>query len=455
MTLYVFIHYIVLPVSLAESMETESSYSTNSTTYYTSLTSTSGSSPTHSSSSISMAASTMAMETGAPISTMEMDIGGIGNAVMLLPTNPPSSGNGVVSSSRAPRSPQVATPTVISSIGKGEAGLIVGENVKKEMTTQQLSIAVDDKDRKITELEEQLARIRKDKSHAGDAERIKELEDLLRKKVDEITTQMEETAKLREALTSRADAPVYKMTSKPHGLAVIFVNAKFDANPQAPNLFLNDRAGAQMDEQHFTSIFKFLGYTIVVYRNQKSAEMHAKMEELSKLDHSKYDSLVICVSSHGNQRAIYGSDSVEVKRDEFCDSIKSCPSLKGKPKLFFIQACRLPVVDADSNRDGKEGEATPMTTPLHPDADMLIANAATPDNAAYISSFHGSWFVASLQRKLTDAELIHSRTLSQLLVEVNGEVCQQQGRTRNEDETVNQCVEVITRLRKGVTFFQK
>lgn len=339
--------------------------------------------------------------------------------------------------------------------GRANAVLFIGGKVNKEVTTAELSIAVEERGEKLTKLQKKVEDIEQKKSHTGDAEQIKKLEELLSQKVKEVETQMEETRKLREALDSRADAPVYTMTSKPHGLAIIFVNGKFDRNPHAPNIVLNDRAGAQKDEEHFVSMFEFLGYTAVVYRNLSSAEMYVKMEELNKMDHSKYDSLVVCVSSHGNQRAIYGSDSVEVKRDEFCNSIKSSPSLKGKPKLFFIQACRLPVVDADGHGDGKEEQCTPVATPLHPDADMLIANASTPDNAAYISSCYGSWFVTSLKKKLTDPALIYSRNLSQILQEVNNEVCQQLGRTRNKDETVVQCVEVTTRLRKGVIFFQK
>ena len=338
--------------------------------------------------------------------------------------------------------------------GRGGAVLFIGGKVNKEATTEQLSIAVEERGEKLTKLQKRVEDIKEEKSRAGDAE-IRQLEDLLSQKVREVETQREETRKLREALECRADAPVYEMTRKPHGLAIIFVNSKFDQNPQAPKLFLKERAGAEKDEEHFVSMFKFLGYSTLVHRNQSSAEMFAKMEELNQMDHSNYDSLVVCISSHGNQRAIYGSDSVEVIRDEFCNSIKSCPSLKGKPKLFFIQACRLPVVNADSNKDGEEGEATPMTTAVHPDADMLIANASTPDNAAYISPYQGSWFAASLKRKLTNPALVYSRTLSQLLQEVNREVCKQIGLMKNEDETVNQCVEVTTRLRKGVTFFQK
>lgn len=336
--------------------------------------------------------------------------------------------------------------------GKG-ACLLLPTGQVKDMPTQQLSLVIDEEDKKITELKKVVLAVEEEKSHTSDATRVQELETLLNEKVKEVQSQMEETKALREALMSRTDAPIYRMTSRPHGLAVIFVNGKFDRNDHDTKVLLNNRAGAVKDEELFQSTFKFLGYTPVVHRNLSGAEMFEKMAELNNVDHSEYDSLVVCVSSHGNQRSIYGSDSVEVNRDEFCNSIKSCPSLTGKPKLFFIQACRLPVVMADSP-PGDQGATLCVATPLHPDADMLIANASTTDSAAYISPQYGSWFAKSLHRKLTDSKLVYSRVLSQILQEVNLEVCEQLGTTRDTQEPAIQCVEVTTRLRKGVHFFQ-
>ena len=342
------------------------------------------------------------------------------------------------------------TPSLETDTG-GKAGcLVLGRG--KKMTTQQLSVAVEENDEKIVNLTKVVTDIKEKKSHTSDASRVRELEDLLREKVSEVQSQMRETRKLREILATREDAPIYPMKSKPHGLAVIFVNGKFDQNMKTPNVALKDRAGAKCDEEHFKLTFEFLGYDPRIYRNLSSMDMFSIMKEVSEIDHSNYDSLVVCVSSHGNQRSIYGSDGVEVNRDEFFNSIKTCKSLREKPKMFFIQACRLPVVNADSPK-GQNDEAPPTVTPLHPDADMLIANASTPDNAAYISAHYGSWFVQALQKKLTDPVLSHDRTLHQTLLEVNLDVCQQMGITQDE-EHVTQCIEVTTRLRKEVRFFQ-
>ena len=44
--------------------------------------------------------------------------------------------------------------------------------------------------------------------------------------------------------------------------------------------------------------------------------------------------------SHGNKGTIISSDSLQIDLNEFIYPLKKNKSLNGKPKLFFIQACR-------------------------------------------------------------------------------------------------------------------
>lgn len=56
------------------------------------------------------------------------------------------------------------------------------------------------------------------------------------------------------------------------------------------------------------------------------------------MDHSDADCLVIVVLTHGDKGLIYARDryySPDLLWKSF--SGKNCPSLSGKPKLFFIQ----------------------------------------------------------------------------------------------------------------------
>lgn len=71
------------------------------------------------------------------------------------------------------------------------------------------------------------------------------------------------------------------------------------------------------------------------------------LEEVSQRDHSDYDGLVVVFMSHGgihqntNTEFIWTFDE-KVNTTELWKNFHAanCPSLAGKPKMFFIQACR-------------------------------------------------------------------------------------------------------------------
>ena len=281
-------------------------------------------------------------------------------------------------------------------------------------------------------------------------ERGKE-EELLRalqEKTEEVKTLGDNVSKLQEVL-GNSDVPLYGMKQNPHGLALVFVNGRFASNTPL-NFTLKNRDGAVKDSDCFFQTFSHLGYTVRPYYDLSAAEMETKIIETSALDHSEFDSFVCCVSSHGNQEGIYGSDCVILNRKVFIDKMKSCVSLRGKPKMFFFQACRVPLVQADSDSPQHSSSNQPAT--LHPDSDILIANASTEGNAAYTSPQTGSWFANALKMKLTNPQLPYVRTLQQILEEVTDLVSKTDGQLPN-GERVNQCVEVTTRMRKGVKFF--
>lgn len=67
-----------------------------------------------------------------------------------------------------------------------------------------------------------------------------------------------------------------------------------------------------------------------------------KYESLNP-DHYNADMFILFVLSHGCQGNIYGTDVEKVSIEEditSCFSHENCPTLAGKPKIFFIQACQ-------------------------------------------------------------------------------------------------------------------
>ena len=61
-----------------------------------------------------------------------------------------------------------------------------------------------------------------------------------------------------------------------------------------------------------------------------------------KLCSEEDDAFVVFLMSHGCNGFIFGRDGDKLSIDSLVDMFDGthCPALRGKPKLFFIQACQ-------------------------------------------------------------------------------------------------------------------
>lgn len=148
---------------------------------------------------------------------------------------------------------------------------------------------------------------------------------------------------------------IYPNFTKPKGLGIIFNNRRF-------NGVMPERHGTDVDAANAKNLFTKLGYEIKV-KVDHSAEvrstteteniwgrelvgtwkdMRAAIARFALKDHSKYDSAVVVILTHGQHGQLYGSDGRLVGVDELTSSLdaRHCRKLIKKPKLFFIQACR-------------------------------------------------------------------------------------------------------------------
>lgn len=126
----------------------------------------------------------------------------------------------------------------------------------------------------------------------------------------------------------------YSMTSNPRGWCFIINNMNF--------FTLANRYGSERDAENLQSLFLLFGYKVWIVQDADAEEIREKFTELaSKTDHT--DSLVVCILSHGISGKVLGVDGEAVAVSEILDILSVGPSgtlLKGKPKLFLIQACR-------------------------------------------------------------------------------------------------------------------
>ncbi len=58
--------------------------------------------------------------------------------------------------------------------------------------------------------------------------------------------------------------------------------------------------------------------------------------------HSSADMAVVCVLGHGTEGGVFAADGVKVEAEKIYEYLNNegCPDLRGKPKLFIMQACR-------------------------------------------------------------------------------------------------------------------
>ncbi|CAL8096745.1 unnamed protein product [Orchesella dallaii] len=198
------------------------------------------------------------------------------------------------------------------------------------------------------------------------------------------------------------DSEVYNMRHPNRGKAVIFNHMKFE-NGQST------RHGTETDEQKLKNCLLRLGFEVFVHRDLKRLEIMDVLHELRKEDHSDSDCLLIVVLSHGEKNKIYCSDS-EYKPEMLWDSFTAdvCPTLAGKPKIFFIQACRGDQLDSGivlkANRtqtDSLPQKEEIMNYVVPNRADFLIVYSTVEGYYSWRNTTEGSWFVQSLTKVLT------------------------------------------------------
>ncbi|XP_040590683.1 caspase-1 isoform X2 [Mesocricetus auratus] len=195
-------------------------------------------------------------------------------------------------------------------------------------------------------------------------------------------------------------------------LALIICNTEFDYLPR--------RDGADVDVREMKSLLQDLGYTVKEKENLTAQEMTNAVQEFAGCpEHRTSDSTFLIFMSHGIQEGICGkshSDKVAdvLKVDTIFRMMNTlkCPSLKDKPKVIIIQACRGEnrgvvlvkdsvedtgkkfLVDADLEDDGIKK--------AHIEKDFIAFCSSTPDNVSWRHPLKGSLFIVELIKQMKE-----------------------------------------------------
>uniref|UniRef100_A0A669EPP7 Caspase-3 n=1 Tax=Oreochromis niloticus TaxID=8128 RepID=A0A669EPP7_ORENI len=183
----------------------------------------------------------------------------------------------------------------------------------------------------------------------------------------------------------------YKMDYPCIGTCLVINNKNFQ-----PTTGMSTRDGTDVDAKNVENTFGKLGYKVKVHHDQTVAQMKKLMLDASKEDHKNNASFVCVLLSHGDEGVIYGTDGPE-RFDTLAKYFRGdcCAGLVGKPKLFFIQACRGTnlddgVIETDSGGDEQTSEKIPV------EADFLYAYSTAPGYYSWRNTTYGSWFILTL-----------------------------------------------------------
>ncbi|KAM3864779.1 caspase-3-like [Diretmus argenteus] len=199
----------------------------------------------------------------------------------------------------------------------------------------------------------------------------------------------------------------YSLNYPSMGQCIIINNKNFDIKTG-----MNQRNGTDVDAGNVLKVFGILGYKVKVYNDQTVDQIKRVLMAASKEDHSGSASFICVLLSHGDEGVFFGTDtSVELKSLTSLFRGDRCKSLVGKPKLFFIQACRGTDLDGGIETDsGTDGS----TTRLPVEADFLYAYSTAPGYYSWRNTMTGSWFIQSLCEMFSkygkELELLHIMT---------------------------------------------
>ncbi|XP_032494184.1 caspase-8 isoform X1 [Phocoena sinus] len=226
---------------------------------------------------------------------------------------------------------------------------------------------------------------------------------------------------------------VYRMKSKPRGYCLIFNNYDFSiARKDVPKLHsIKDRNGTDLDAEALRKTFNELHFEIVHYKDYTAKKICEVLKSYQSMDHNNKDCFICCILSHGDKGIIYGSDGQEAPIYELTSYFtgSKCPSLLGKPKIFFIQACqgdnyqRGIAVETDSEQKETylEMDSSLQKRYIPDEADFLLGMATVNNCVSYRSTMEGTWYIQTLCQSLRE-RCPRGEDILSILTKVNFEV---------------------------------
>lgn len=190
-------------------------------------------------------------------------------------------------------------------------------------------------------------------------------------------------------------------------LALIICNTEFDHLPL--------RTGAELDIAGMKGLLEGLGYSVDVREKLTARDMESVLWAFAaRPEHRSSDSIFLVFMSHGILDGICGTLHSNETPDVLpYDTIfrifnnRNCLSLKDKPKVIIVQACRganrgdlwvsdSPEATADSSSQPSVNLEEDAVYKTHVEKDFIAFCSSTPHNVSWRDVTKGSLFITQL-----------------------------------------------------------
>uniref|UniRef100_A0A1A8D3S2 Caspase-8 n=1 Tax=Nothobranchius kadleci TaxID=1051664 RepID=A0A1A8D3S2_NOTKA len=249
-----------------------------------------------------------------------------------------------------------------------------------------------------------------------------------------------------------SETEFYLLTHVPRGRCVIINNMIFPAEN------LSNRRGSEKDEEALSELFQRFGFEIELFSDLDAEQLNKTIKTMTEWDYSQHDLLVVCILTHGELGCIFGTDGGKVLLRDLISNFwnDKVPSLSGKPKVFFIQACQgdryqegatQGPVQEESLACEPDSGSDDLDVSLPAEADFLISMSTVQHCKSFRSINRGSIFIQELCQQLQkSAESSENDDILTVLTRVNREV------GRKEYETYKQMPQPRYTLTKKLVF---
>ena len=194
-----------------------------------------------------------------------------------------------------------------------------------------------------------------------------------------------------------AQLSCYEMNRCPRGICLIINNV--------PNL--------QHEEQKLVDLFRSLAFDVQRRPRLQKVQIYEVVHEFAKKDHSQFN-LFVCilmsVSKQDHQFCDVDGKKVTVEDVTSEYKAKNCPSLKNKPKLFFVQKFAMVKSKLTGNND-RSAQVDGSTVK----GGILFSPCATFEEAC---PEEGDFLLSSVTIPLDEAQLVPESSFIQVRVEL-------------------------------------